>query len=1085
MSDEQFAPIPQPPRWPLVGHTLKISAETTIADFVRLARDYGPIYQLEFPGRKVIIVSSFELVDELCNEQRFDKKVHTGLQHIRAFTGDGLFTAYTQEANWRKAHHILLPNFSLRAMQNYFPQMLEIAEQLMAKWDSFGPDDDVNVPADMTRLTLDTIGLCGFDYRFNSFATEESHPFVQHLISALTEALQRLRRLPFQELLLTGKHRRFQEDIDYMNQVVDQIIQERKAAGPDLSDKKDLLSYMLNGVDKESGEKLDDLNIRYQIVTFLIAGHETTSGLLSFALYLLLKHPAVLRQAYAEVDQVLGSDLSAKPTLPQISSLKYVSQVLNEALRLYPPAPIFAVYPYEDTVIGGKYKIPQGQTVYVLASALHRDKSAWGENAELFDPENFSLEQVTQRPANAFKPFGNGQRACIGRQFAMQEATLVLGMLLQRYRLIDAHHYELKIKETLTIKPDHFIIRLRPRTAADRQAVARSGQTAKPIQPLEAASPPQPIPALHGQPIERHDTPLLVLYGSNMGTAEDLASRIAADGEAYGYAATTASLDDGVDLPREGAVIIVSASYNGRPPDNAVQFCHWLESDTLGQDALQGVRYAVFGCGHHDWAATFQAIPRFIDDNLAARGATRLYTRGEGDAGGDFYGAFDAWRQPLWPQLAVSLGLKPVESPLKSGPLYEVKIITERPPHPFVEAFGAKAMVVVENRELQNLAGPSPRSTRHIELVLPEGVSYRAGDHLGVISQNSKELVQRVANRFGFNQSTVIQVRKTGSGKTYLPIDQTIAVYDLLAAYVELQEEATQQQIGVLAEHTSYPPEKERLLALAGNDEAAKSSYREEVLRQLKSVLALLEEFPACQLPFNLYLEMLPALRPRYYSISSSPWQQERICSITVGVLAGPARSGRGLYQGTCSNFLAGRAKGDTIYAFVRDTGSDFRLPQDPLIPLIMIGPGTGLAPFRGFLQERAALKARGTPVAPSMLFFGCRHPAEDFIYEAELKTFVEQGVTELFTAFSRLDPQQKVYVQHRLLEHQNRLWQLLEQEAIVYVCGDASRMESDVKRAMLTIYQQQTGQNEAEARQWLERLVAARRYRVDVWASG
>ena len=296
MNHTNLKPIPQPPKRPLSGHSFKVSADTTIADFMRFAQEQGPIYELQFPGRKVVIVSGFELVDELCDEQRFDKKIHTALQYIRSFTGDGLFTAHTHEPNWRKAHHILLPNFSLRAMRHYFPQMLEIAGQLVDKWDRLGPEDDVDVPADMTRLTLDTIGLCGFDYRFNSFASEEDHPFIQHLLSALTEALERLRRLPLPGIFLAGKHRRFQEDIDFMNGLVDQIIQERKANGQESAGKQDMLSYMLNGVDKESGEGLSDVNIRYQIITFLIAGHETTSGLLSFALYLLLKHPAVLRQ---------------------------------------------------------------------------------------------------------------------------------------------------------------------------------------------------------------------------------------------------------------------------------------------------------------------------------------------------------------------------------------------------------------------------------------------------------------------------------------------------------------------------------------------------------------------------------------------------------------------------------------------------------------------------------------------------------------------------------------------------------------------------------------------------------------------
>ncbi|MEZ4713925.1 MAG: hypothetical protein R3A44_42465 [Caldilineaceae bacterium] len=239
-----------------------------------------------------------------------------------------------------------------------------------------------------------------------------------------------------------------------------------------------------------------------------------------------------------------------------------------------------------------------------------------------------------------------------------------------------------------------------------------------------------------------------------------------------------------------------------------------------------------------------------------------------------------------------------------------------------------------------------------------------------------------------------------------------------------------------MAKYTECPPEKMKLLALTGagetdtstNSGAAKALYRADVLAKRKSLLDLLEEFPACALPFNLYLEMLPALRPRYYSISSSPRYDAQRCTITVGVVDAPARSGRGQYLGVCSNYLAQQGADSEIHAFVRDSQSAFRLPDDPQTPLIMVGPGTGLAPFRGFLQERAILKQQGQTVGPSLLFFGCRHAQQDFIYADELVEFAVQGVTTLVTAFSRQDPSQKVYVQQRILEQQEAVWELLEQ---------------------------------------------------------
>ncbi len=172
------------------------------------------------------------------------------------------------------------------------------------------------------------------------------------------------------------------------------------------------------------------------------------------------------------------------------------------------------------------------------------------------------------------------------------------------------------------------------------------------------------------------------------------------------------------------------------------------------------------------------------------------------------------------------------------------------------------------------------------------------------------------------------------------------------------------------------------------------------------------------------------------------------------------------------------------IYAFVKDTKSAFRLPEDPATPVVMIGPGTGLAPFRGFLQERAAVQAQGREVASALLFFGCRHPQQDFIYEDELRQFEAQGVAQLVTAFSRVAGEPKCYVQDQLYARRDQVWQMIEQGAVIYVCGDASRMAPDVRRTLGAIYREKTGADEAAAERWLNEMTAQNRYLVDVWAA-
>src|SRR5260370_19760002 len=511
-----------------------------------------------------------------------------------------------------------------------------------------------------------------------------------------------------------------------MNKMVDEIIAERRGNAEAAEGKKDMLGAMMTGVDRATGEQLDDVNIRYQINTFLIAGHETTSGILSCKLYGRLKHPEVLKKGYDEVDRVLGSDIDAKPTYQQVTQLTYITQILKEALRLWPPAPAYGIAPLSDETIGGQYKLRKNTFVLVLALALHRDPSVWGPNPDAFDPENFSREAEAARPVNAWKPFGNGQRACIGRGFAMHEAALAIGMILQRFKLIDHNRYQMVLKETLTIKPEGFKIKARLR--ADKDRGAHSG----PATTTAAASTAAP----RARTRRGHNTPLLVLYGSNLGTAEELAIRVADLAEGNGFATKLAALDDFAGrLPEQGGVLIFCASYNGAPPDNATQFVKWLGSG-LPKDAFAKVRYAVFGCGNSDWAATYQSIPRMIDEQLATHGARSVYARGERGSRSDLDGQVDATFAKAAPHAVKEFGVDSSFSRhAHDEPLYKIEPGAPSAAHTVLALGGVAPMKLLVNQELQNKHGAnaSDRSTRHIEVQLPSGIPYRVGDHLSLM----------------------------------------------------------------------------------------------------------------------------------------------------------------------------------------------------------------------------------------------------------------------------------------------------------------------------------------------------------------
>lgn len=1049
--------VPQPKTFGPLGNLPQLNTDEPVQSLVKLAEEYGPIFRMDYPGRSELYISGHKLVAEVTDESKFDKRVWAPLEKVRAFAGDGLFTSWTQEPNWKKAHNVLLPSFSQRAMQGYHNKMIDLAVQLVQKWSRLNPDETVNVPDDMTRLTLDTIGLCGFNYRFNSFYREEPHPFITSMVRALDESMSSLQRLRLQDKLMITKKKQFEQDIRSMYSLVDHIIAERKEQPQEGAD--DLLSHMLSGKDPETGETLDDENIRYQIITFLIAGHETTSGLLSFAIYYLMKNPDTLAKAQAEADQILKDPV---PTYNQVRNLKYVRMVLNEALRLWPTAPAFSLYAKKDLVLDGKYPLQKGDSVSVLIPKLHRDREAWGEDVEAFRPERF--EDPSKVPHDAYKPFGNGQRACIGQQFALQEATLVLGMVLKHFEFIDHADYQLKVKETLTLKPDNFTIRVR----------ARGGQ---PVMAVPGVAVEEPTPVAKRQEPDTanaHHTPMLVLYGSNLGTAEGIAREIADTARYQGFRSEVATLDDRVGkLPKEGVVIIVSASYNGQPPSNAKDFVEWIEHADAGE--FQGVRFSVLGCGDHNWASTYQRIPRLIDEQLSSKGAERLSPIGESDASGDFEKQVGDWTEQLWPDLARTLGLKLNTSSGSERSSLSVQFVSGLEVTPLADTYDAHVAEVLENRELHD-AG-SERSTRHLEIKLPEGATYKEGDHLGILPQNPSELVERVLKRYGFTGTEHLVLDASGRSAAHLPLHQPVNLVDLLSHSVELQEAATRAQLRELAAYTVCPPHKKELEALL--DE---SVYMEEVRKKRISMLDYLVKYEACELPFERFLELLPSLKARYYSISSSPRVQPEQASITVSVVRAPAWSGQGEYKGIASNYLANLKPGEEVVMFIRTPESGFELPETAEAPIIMVGPGTGVAPFRGFLQARRVLKGQGQQVGEAHLYFGCRNPEHDYLYKNELETAEQEGLVQLHTAFSRVDGEEKCYVQHLMRDDAHKLIPLLEQGGHLYVCGDGSKMAPDVEATLKKAYADVSGNSTEQADAWLERLQQEGRYAKDVW---
>ncbi|MFQ6196316.1 bifunctional cytochrome P450/NADPH--P450 reductase [Streptomyces sp. NPDC000405] len=1052
---------------PLVDITAVGASDTPLQQVMRLARRHGPIFTRRLHGSDRLFVTSLELVSELADERRFTKSVGPALENVREFTADGLFTAYNDEANWAKAHDILMPAFALGSMRAYHPAMLRVARRLIESWDGhLSSGTPVDVPEDMTRMTLDTIGLAGFGYDFESFARPEPHPFVGAMVRCLDWAMNKLGRDP--DVDFTAEDAAFRGDAAFLAGVVDDVIAARTASGDTRTD--DLLGLMLGAPHPSDGTTLDAANIRNQVITFLIAGHETTSGALSFALYHLLKDPVSLRLAQRETDELWGDAEDPEPTFEDVGRLRWTRQVLLEALRLWPTAAAFTREAREDTLLGGRYPLRAGEGVAVLTPMLHRDP-VWGDNPELFDPTRFDPAVEAARSPHAYKPFGTGERACIGRQFALHEATMLLGMLIHRYRFVDSAGYRLRIKETLTLKPDAFTLTLARRTPADR-AVNRAA--------LPTSARTETIRAEKGEggPTRaRTGTGLLVLHGSNYGTCRELARDLADEATRLGFDASAAPLDERAGaLPTDSPVVLVAASYNGRPTDDAARFAEWAER-TADPGAADGVHYAVLGVGDRNWAATYQRVPTLLDERLAALGGTRLLPRAEADASGDLTGSVTDFTRALFRTLLERHGdpesAGAVTEPQDShSPAYEVTEISGGPLTALAERHGMVSMTVTEAYELTDPA--HPRTKRFLRLALPEGVTYRTADHLAVLPANDPSLVARAAELFGADLDTVLSLRPRRTTRDTLPVDRPLTVRELLTHHLELAQRPTPRQLAALAERNPCPPERTSLKQVTADDP--------------RSTLELIEDHPALRgvLGAAALPELLSPLRPRTYSISSSPAVDARHADLMVSVLEAPARSGRGVFKGTGSGYLAALRPGDTVLARVQPCREAFRIPTDTRTPVVMIAAGTGLAPFRGTIADRAALAAKGIELAPALLYFGCDAPEADFLHSAELRAAEDAGVVSVRPAFSeRPEAGGGPYVQHRLAAEGDEVWSLLEAGARVYVCGDGARMAPGVRAALRDLCARRTGADARAADAWLRELTDAGRYVEDVYAAG
>ncbi|WP_375429169.1 cytochrome P450 [uncultured Sphingomonas sp.] len=295
-----------------------------------------------------------------------------------------------------------------------------------------------------------------------------------------------------------------------------------------------------------------------------------------------------------------------------------IERILNEALRLWATAPPYTVAPYEDAVIGGRWHLRKDRPVNVFMLGLHRNAKAWPDSEE-FDIDRSLPKNVATHHPHAYKSFGDGERACIGRQFAMAEAKIAMAMLLRAFSVSDPHGYRLRIKETLTIKPEEFFIRVRTRQPHERLQLGTGEAVAEEVEVGAIAGTGQRF---------------AVLYGASLGTARDIAEELAERARVDGFEVVVRSMDDSLRdgaAPEDKVIVIVAATYNGRAPDSAVEVERALDAGAFEGADWSGARFAVLGVGNSQWP-NYQHFPKRVDAAIEATGATWLLPRAEVDA---------------------------------------------------------------------------------------------------------------------------------------------------------------------------------------------------------------------------------------------------------------------------------------------------------------------------------------------------------------------------------------------------------------------------------------------------------------------
>lgn len=550
---------------------------------------------------------------------------------------------------------------------------------------------------------------------------------------------------------------------------------------------------------------------------------------------------------------------------------------------------------------------------------------------------------------------------------------------------------------------------------------------------------------------EQQGPVLTVLYGSQTGNAQGVAELLAEQASARRLPVSVVDMAEykARQLKKEHFVAVLSSTHGeGDPPDNALDFHEFLHSRKA--PALKSLHYAVLSLGDSSYEHFCQTGKDF-DARLRELGASPLTGRVDCDL--DYDEPAEAWIQEVLDAFASHAGATAKASATQPAatsdkPRYDRK-------HPFMAP-------VLEHLVLTGRG--SNKDTRHLEFSLEDsGLSYRPGDALGVYPQNSPELVAEVIDALGMEAEAPVTVKEAANGSE-VTLSKALQHYREITVLTPPLMQRWAEEFG------GGKPGEGKLQKLVEDRQALNDWMRG------RDLLDLVRAWPIQGLKPQTLLGMLRKLSPRLYSIASSQSAVDDEVHITVAPVRYTSRDRE--REGVASTWLAERLEKDTEVPVYIDPNKNFKLPEDDDTPIIMIGPGTGVAPFRAFMQEREERGASGR----NWLFFGEQHFHSDFLYQSEWLAWRRKGLLDhISVAFSR-DQEDKRYVQHRLRECAIELWNWMEEGAWIYVCGDADAMAPDVNEALIDIIAQEGRRNRSEAQAYLRDLARQKRYQRDVY---